>query len=439
MAEEEALLRTLERLRSGPLQPGGLSSESVVITGSGFAGQTRLSIRELAALAGFSYSGDLARGRTTHLVLLRTPARPAGSATGTAVALPPPTGAASSRKLECARLWGIPCVRLAWLLESCEAGQALPVQPFLEPASGKQQSSQAAKAQDGRGGALHTSCRQLTQRARPSSVASNAPGAELAGNVQQTARDSSTASPAEQQPHQQPGKEQPSHTGRSALAPVANLLADQLRHMSISPEPRGALAAAGHCPGHGQAQRAQPQPQPIDSPPLQRSPSLLSSPQQSLSLQGLVEAAEAGRQAGHLAAASVSSMHIVAGSQQDSGPEQLHGDCCMQHSPATGTLALCFSSSRTRADDLPNSSPVPGGSPMPGDSPMADWPAVRQLPSQNSRGTEASLRRPPSVPVGTPAAEGSPLPMCTLPTPACVRDWSDDGSMTASPDPTYGQ
>lgn len=432
MTEEEALLVTLSRLRSGPLQPGALSGEPVVVTGSGFSGATRRAIRELAALAGFCYSGDLARGRTTHLVLLRSSRiTPAASESAAATALLSEAGAAS-RKRECARLWGIPCVRLAWLLDSCETGQALPVQPYLEFASSGQQSAEAAWAQEQPGEALPHSCRQLTQRARPSSVASNVLGAVLAEGPQQAGHGNSIVSLAHERPWQQHPVKQPPPTGRAALAPVANVLADQLRHMSISPEPAGSPEAAGQPSQHRQQPQLQRPLQLTDSPPLQRSPSLLSSPQHSLSLQGLVGPAENGSQADNTAAAATAARHISVDStlrHEPSSPQLPHAhatgaDSSMQDSPAEGALPFRFSSGRSRADNLP------------GGSPMVESPAMGLLPSHSSSATEASMQRPCSRLASTPAAKDSPQPMCT---PACVRDWSDDDSLEASPTPTHGQ
>ncbi|KAL4420787.1 hypothetical protein ABPG75_010443 [Micractinium tetrahymenae] len=440
-AEEEALLGALERLRSGPLQPGGLSGESLVVTGSGFSGASRLAVRELAALAGFEYSGDLVRGHTTHLVLLRGAPTPAASATATAAAPPPQAGACSTKR-DCARRWGIPCVRLAWLLDSCEAGSALPVQPYLVPASGKQQAA-AAEPQGQRRVAPPPSCQQLMQRARPSSVASSALGAPPAANLQQAAVHGRASAALQQQlqppPPQQP-QEEKLDASRPALAPVANGLADQLRRMSISPEPPEALAAAGSCPAQRQQHGQQHLPQPADSPPLQRSPSLQGSPQHSLSLQGIVRPAGYGSQAGTPAAAgataAASSAQAAAAPALDRGQsaQQAAPPCGasqaagspMQQSPAGGAVPFRFTLGRSRADDLP------------GGSPMAESPAPGVLPAHSAGGTravDASMPRPRSRLAGSPGTEGSPALMCTLPTPACVRDWSDDDSLTASPAP----
>lgn len=435
MEEEEALLYTLQRLRGGPLHPGALSNEELVLTGSGFSGGTRLAVRELAALAGLEYSGDLVRGRTTHLVLLRSSqTTPAESAM--AMAATPPAGTASVKR-ECALRWGIPCVRLAWLLDSCETGRALPVHPYLASTNNKQQVAEAANAQKQQAVAPPHSCQQLARRARPSSTASNTPSAAPARNLQLAAggsgRDSSV-----QQRQQQPQVEQHPMTSRAVLAPVANMLADELRRMSISPEPPEALAAAaGSCQHHQQQRQQRLPPQSTDNLPLQRSPLPPGSPQHSLSLQGLVEPAGDGSQAGSPgAAAAASSMHASAASTPQHRPSCLlaagHAACptadgSMQQPPAQDALSFQFCLGRSRStQDLP------------GGSPMAESPAVGTLfprSSEGSQGTEPSMQQQRSQPAGTPATEGSPQMMGTLPTPACVRQWSDDDSPSASPPP----
>lgn len=248
----------VQRLRAdGAATPPAAVAAAAVVTGTGFYGGERAAVRELARLAGLQYSGDLVQGRTTHLVLA-------------------PGAGTASRKLQKAAEWGIPALRLQWLLDSVVASKVQPAGPYLIDLFDEvDEEPQAAPA--GSGAAQHpASCRELPARHRPSSVASN----------------------PLQQGH---GVQQAAQPDRPALAPVANRLADQLRRMSIAPE---AQPAHQHddLQRHQQPQQQQPEPQPqpaphhrhpqpSDSPPQQRSPLVsMGSPQRSLSLQGMVTA-----------------------------------------------------------------------------------------------------------------------------------------------------
>lgn len=279
----------VQRLRAGgAATPAGTSAAAAaaaaLVTGTGFYGSERAAVRELARLAGVQYSGDLVQGRTTHLVLA-----------------PSADGGAASRKLQKAAEWGIPALRLQWLLDSVAAGALQPAGPYLidfdeyeeqEPQAVPAGSRSAAMAQH------PASCRELPARHRPSSVASNPlqPGAaqQAGGAVQEAAVAVSGGCASDCRPAAV-GQQEPAQPGRVALAPVANRLADQLRCMSIAPEAQTA-----------QQQQHPRHPQPSDSPPQQRSPSMsLGSPQRSLSLQGMLAAdaplaspAETGTRAG---------------------------------------------------------------------------------------------------------------------------------------------
>ena len=277
----------VQRLRAdGAATPpaAAAAAAAAVVTGTGFYGGERAAVRELARLAGVQYSGDMVQGHTTHLVLA-------------------PGAATASRKLQKAAEWGIPALRLQWLLDSVAAGKVQPAGPYLIDVFDEVDEGPAA-APAASGAAQHpASCRELPARHRPSSVASN---------PLQQGRGAQQAAPAAVGPggcasgcHMAAatGQQEAAQPDRPALAPVANRLADQLRRMSIAPEAQPAhqhdeLQRHQQQPQQPQQQPApqhrHPQhrhPQPSDSPPQQRSPSVsMGSPQRSLSLQGMVAA-----------------------------------------------------------------------------------------------------------------------------------------------------
>lgn len=246
--ELQAALRRLQ-VEQGSDARCSATLRSLVVTGSGFFGGSRAAMRELTRLAGITYSGDLVHGYTTHVVV--APAQHAQRA-------------GSSRKLAKAAQWGVPCLRLAWLLDSIRAGSAQPQQPYLLDARLVREPAEQAAAAGEQAG----SCRQLPCRQRPSSVASNALDAAAAAGAQAQASAAPAGSVQDASPSPQPW--QPS--ARAALSPVDNLLL-QLERMSVSPEPP---AGTQPCSAAG----------PCDIAPHQLSQP--SSPQQSLSLQGLV-------------------------------------------------------------------------------------------------------------------------------------------------------
>ena len=418
-----ALGEALERLRRLPLAPGALEGaaggEALVVTGSGFWSADRLAIRRLCALAGgVTYSGDLVRNHTT-LLLLRWAA--GDDAPAEAVA-----AAAGGPKLAKALEWGVPAVRLAWLLDSAAAGRALPLQPYLVPAA----EQLGAAAPPPVAGAA-PGCRQLPPRHRPSSVASSPPGAAAAQHRMEEQQQQ------QQQPVQQGSAAQPP---RRPMAPVANLLADQLRRMSISPEPPPMLAA---CPPQQQQQQQQQQ---------QRSPSLPGSPQCSLSLRGLAEMDREGGTPCASAGNSAAAAHRAQRQQAEQPAAALPSLCSpMQDTPADVPLLPPSQLEQRRGCESPGDAPQPlalafGRSvseDLPAGSPMAESPAAAAAASPaaahtagNSRG--AGTLRPRSRLAGTPASVGGQDPLCSMPTPACIRNWTDDDSDDSAGSPAAG-
>ncbi|PRW20191.1 hypothetical protein C2E21_9173 [Chlorella sorokiniana] len=407
----------VQRLRAGgaatPAGTSAAAAAAAVVTGTGFYAGERAAVRELARLAGLQYSGDLVQGRTTHLVVA-----------------PSAGGGAASRKLHKAAEWGIPVLRLQWLLDSVAAGAVLPAGPYLVDFDEVDEEGAAVPAG---GGAAQppASCHELPARHRPSSVASNplqpgdAPhggGALQAATVLAPVGCSSGCKPAAV------GQQGAAEQGRAALAPVANRLADQLHRMSIAPEDLSAQQQQ-NCQQQQQwddgqqaqhVQQQQPRhPQPSDSPPQQRSPSAsMGSPQRSLSLQGML-----ATRAALASPAEVGSAAAAEASGERWAEQALPG------SPFTFSLAAALG--RSVPED-------PGYG-----SPMAASPAALATGAQaagtasagrsaagGSRLHSASPASPAlSSMACTPAGAGSQGdPLASLPTPACIRDWSDDDS-----------
>jgi twin BRCT domain len=75
---------------------------------AGFHGEGRSLVRDAATAAGATYSGDLQKGVTTHLVVSDD------------------AGTAASAKLQCAAEWGIPALQWAWLKQSALRHSLLP-------------------------------------------------------------------------------------------------------------------------------------------------------------------------------------------------------------------------------------------------------------------------------------------------------------------------
>jgi hypothetical protein len=419
---------------------GGAAFRGLVVTGTGFYGPERAAIRELSHLCGLSYSGDLVNGLTTHLVL----AAAGGAAPG------------AGRKAGKAADWGIPTVRLAWLLDSIAAQRPQQVDPYLlahqaKGPAGEQQHQQHAAA--GQQAAAAGSCQQLPLRHRPSSVASNAPpdAATAARSVPAEQQHGAGCSPGvldrQQQVQQQQDQQQ-----RAALAPVGNLLADQLRRMSISPEPLPQQHSAA-----AQLQQQQQQQWLPNSPPAD-------SPQRSLSMRSMVGAAlpaAAPGSAGSLAEVTSAAAQPAAAAEAPAGfsPMQQSPAASQQQqeqqqgagSPGEGynppfTFSLATALGRSLLEeaagspmaDSPASTAAGGSAARPpgrlaavlgrslseepgGGSPMVESPA--------STVAGVSAARPPSRLGVTPlsAQMGSKQGgQCTLPTPACIRNWSDD-------------
>lgn len=420
-AELQAALEQVRQQRQGSRTA---TAAGIAVTGTGFYGEDRAGIRVLAHLGGITYSGDLIHGTTTHLVLA-----PGGIAAAGAGEL--------TRKVAKAAEWGIPCLRFAWLPDSILAGRLQPTEPYLVPSQphpqqqpgawqGRQLQEQHAAAANG-AAQQRASCWQLPRHPRPSSVASNAPAAAGGTDTRQQAagchrsEEEPVLEPAPQECRQHPAP-------HAALAAVDNLLSDQLRRMSISPEP----PAAAQSPASTAALLPLVPRWPDDSPPQQRSPS--HSPQRSLSMQGMV--GPAGQPA---ATAACSPGDVTSGGQEAEPPAgfspMLHSPPDEQHRGAAGQpqgeasadpacAAQPFSFSLAGALGRSPSDGAMGGSPM-ADSPAGAGPVPESL---SSGGDGSAASAPSSRLAGTPADGGSQEPECTLPTPACIGDWSDDGS-----------
>ncbi|PSC70819.1 hypothetical protein C2E20_5824 [Micractinium conductrix] len=221
---------------------------------------------------------------------------------------------------------------------------------------------------------------------------------------------------------------------------LANLLADQLRRMSISPEPPPMLAA---CPPQQQQQQQQQQ---------QRSPSLPGSPQRSLSLRGLAEMDREGGTPCASAGNSAAAAHRAQRQQAEQPAAALPSLCSpMQDTPADVPLLPPSQLEQRRGCESPGDAPQPlalafGRSvseDLPAGSPMAESPAAAAAASPaaahtagNSRG--AGTLRPRSRLAGTPASVGGQDPLCSMPTPACIRNWTDDDSDDSAGSPAAG-
>jgi hypothetical protein len=429
---------------------GGAAFSGLVITGTGFYGPERAAVRELSNLCGLTYSGDLVNGLTTHLVLAAAAA--GGAAPG------------AGRKAGKAADWGIPIVRLAWLLDSIAAQRPQPVEPYLLPhqsdgRTGERQQYQQAAAPPGQQGAAAGSCHQLLLRHRPSSVASNAPpgAAAAASGVQAEQQHAAGCSPGGQAWQQQEQQQ------RAALAPVGNLLADQLRRMSISPEPLPQQHSAAAQPHHHQQQQQWlPYSPPADSP------------QHSLSMRGMVGAALAAAAAAPGSAGSPAEVTSVA-AQLAATAESPAGFSPMQQSPAAShqqqlqeqergagssgehpappfTISLAAALGRSLSEEAGGGSPMAespasaagGDEARPPSRPAA---ALGRSPSEEPCGGSPMVESPASTAAGVSAARprsrlgvtpvsaqmGSEQEeQCTLPTPACIRDWSEDDDDSSS-------
>ena len=395
-------LAALERLRAAGAAPptaAAAAATAAIVTGTGFYGAERAAIRELAALAGATYSGDLVRGHTTHLVLASAAA------------------AGTSRKVHKAAEWGLAVVRLQWLLDSITAGQLQPVARYLldygetppQPAGGQQQAWRRQQQQEQwqSHAQLPSAAAQPAARHRPSSVASNAlPGQQAAAGA--CCAEGSAAGSRCEREQQQEGYE------RAALQPVGNLLAEQLRHMSINPEPEQRYPQVH--PVHEQQQQAR------DSPLQRRSPS--ASPQQSLSLQGLMGGLPV------VAACSPMQQSPADSGAQDGGRQGL--DPSPPGSAAPFAFSLAAALGRTVSDEaMAHGSPMVE-SPAAAPSPLASRAARAASASTRSRRSRLASPAASSM-AGTPAGGSQDQQLRTMPTPACIRDWSDDDSLGASP------
>lgn len=117
--------------------------------------------------------------------------------------------------------------------------------------------------------------------------------------------------------------------------------------------------------------------------------------------------------------------------QQQDAEEQAEEDECLFASGQSGTPPFAFSLAAALGRSL---SEEPLGSPM-AESPAATSAAAEPAAAQGgSRGSTSGLSSPSSM-AGTPAGAGSQgEPICSLPTPACIRDWSDDDdSLSGTP------
>ncbi|KAI3430707.1 hypothetical protein D9Q98_005296 [Chlorella vulgaris] len=445
--ELQAALESL-RQHASPLRPPCLSDAgAMVVTGTGFFGVDRAAIRELAGLAGITYSGDLVNSSTTHLVLAPQCCIDAAS------------GCGGNRKLAKAAVWGIPCVRLQWLLDSIARRSLQPTAPYLL----------AAAQQDGQQGVglelqLPDSCHQLKSRNRPPSSTASNDVAAAAGRAERQ----EAASCQRQRVQRQEGLGrqplQPSPLPRAALAPLHNTVLNQLQRMSLSP-------------------RAAPPPPMSSSPPEQCSPA--GSPQLSLSLQGLLAdgEAEAVPRQNSCSLGEASSKGLVAGGQPQGSPfyspgglgtaallpagqpggcspmwesplgeqpQPLAHTPTIQHHAAAAAAAGCkhspqpFSFSPALALQRSDSggglicSPMAASPaallPATADMPFAlpAWPSAAAAAGSVGHGALSAAacggESPRLAAVEAAGVRDCSSQECTLPTPACIRDWSDDDS-----------
>jgi hypothetical protein len=124
----ESLLSRIKRLQC---YDATAFSETTFLTGTGFAGSSRANLRLLCSKTRIKYCGDLIYGWTTHLVVNDN----FFNAEST-----------SSKKMQVAAKWGVPIVRLEWLLDSIYQGEPLSIDPYLVNVSSKH-TTPAAKAE----------------------------------------------------------------------------------------------------------------------------------------------------------------------------------------------------------------------------------------------------------------------------------------------------
>ena len=124
------------------------------------------------------YSGELTKGRTSHLVVAE-----AG-------------GSQSSSKPAAARGWKIPVLQLAWLVDSLQAGRLLPEALYLIPAAGTlpNETARRVSALAKASGQTHTASAQDSQL---SALSRSCSSAGLAEDVHE-----SSQRPSQQQQHQ---------------------------------------------------------------------------------------------------------------------------------------------------------------------------------------------------------------------------------------------
>ncbi|KAG7671295.1 hypothetical protein Ndes2526B_g02219 [Nannochloris sp. 'desiccata'] len=103
----------------------------ITLTGTGFSGSSRANLRSLCSKAGIIYCGDLINGWTTHLVVHDNIFN---------------AESMRSKKIQVAAKWGVPIVRLQWLLDSIHQGEPLCIDPYLVKISAKH-ATPAAKAE----------------------------------------------------------------------------------------------------------------------------------------------------------------------------------------------------------------------------------------------------------------------------------------------------
>lgn len=401
---------------------------------------------------GATYSPDLVRGRTTHVVCATT-----------AAAVPSERSMKPGKALE----WGVPRVHLDWLLDSACALEALPIEPYLlqpeaereEKDKGKNIKQLIFQQQQHEEAAAPRAAIAVPHK-RPSSVASNfapAPAAML-------------QPPPQQHQHQQQGFIQ---VTRPALGPLAqNALAaelsDRLRSMSISPEPSKHFAAGGrrwHSSGSeeeqaervgsrqqqaegvgSRQQQAQQQVQQQQQEPWhhhagakqqqQRTPVSAGSSQRSLSLLGIVQRRLSGSPCGSPAA-------IDRGGDMPRPPAG---------TPAPGPSPMSVAAGSPSAGQQPQTeaafafSPAAAlASPL---SPMAESPAAALAMARSSggvgRGTEPMLVQQRQSSQCRHHSWRSSLAPC--PSPAPLRGLSDSSDVMqlgaspagTSPGSTYG-
>jgi twin BRCT domain len=145
----ESLLKRIKGLQSYD----ATAFSEIIVTGSGFSGSSRANLRLMCSKTGIKYCGDLISGWSTHLVV--------NDFTFNAASL-------STNKMRAAAKWGVPILRLQWLLDSIQQGEPLCENPYLLKIRSKD-STLVAKAEQ-----------EVVTAARPTAMLSSKQGSNSA-------------------------------------------------------------------------------------------------------------------------------------------------------------------------------------------------------------------------------------------------------------------